>query len=116
MSKSESPIVKKSFSFAIRIIKLYQLLGDKYKEYTLGKQLLRCGTSIGANVREAQNAESKNDFIHKIGISQKETGEVIYWLELLTATGYLNKIECESMMEDANEILRIITSILVTSK
>ncbi|HTE23967.1 four helix bundle protein [Flavitalea sp.] len=69
MSESDGPIMRKSFSFGVRIINLYKILNKKYNEYTLGKQLLRCGTSIGANVREAQNAESKNDFIHKMGIA-----------------------------------------------
>ena len=82
----------------------------------LSKQLLRCGTSIGANVREAHNAESKNDFIHKMGIAQKETSEVIYWLELLKETGYLNQKEFDSIVSDANELLKIIRSIILTSK
>lgn len=82
-NKSENIILIKSFSFAVRVIKLYKILNESNKEYVLSKQLLRCGTSIGANAREAHNAESKNDFIHKMGIAQKETSEVIYWLELL---------------------------------
>ncbi|RYY20925.1 MAG: four helix bundle protein [Chitinophagaceae bacterium] len=116
MKKSEGPLLQKSFSFAVRIIRLNKVLNEKYREYILGRQLLRCGTSIGANVREAQNAESKSDFIHKIGIAQKEAGEVIYWLELLSATGYLNKIEFNSLIIDAQEISKIISSILLTSK
>jgi four helix bundle protein len=78
--------------------------------------LLRCGTSIGANVREAHNGESKSDFIHKMGIAQKEVGEVIYWLELLKETDFLNQKEFDSIIADANELLKIIRSIILTSK
>ena len=115
-NKSENIILIKSFSFAIRVVKLYKILNESNKEYVLSKQLLRCGTSIGANVREAHNAESKNDFIHKMGIAQKETSEVIYWLELLKETGYLNQKEFDSIVSDANELLKIIRSIILTSK
>lgn len=110
-------IVKnKSFNFAVRIVKLYQYLCSEKKEFVLSKQLLRCGTSIGAMVREAEHAESKQDFIHKFGIAQKEANEVVYWLELLKATDYLNEKEYESIYEEAIVILKLITSILKTSK
>tara|TARA_R110001583_G_scaffold33438_2_gene112881 strand:- start:17936 stop:18199 length:264 start_codon:yes stop_codon:yes gene_type:complete len=82
----------------------------------LSKQILRSGTSIGANVRESQNAESKADFIHKLGIAQKETDETLYWLELLEATSYLDEEEFLSMHKDANEILKLVRSIIITSK
>ncbi|MEP7374256.1 MAG: four helix bundle protein [Chitinophagaceae bacterium] len=114
--KSESIIVTKSFAFAVRIVKLYKILSEKNKEYVLSKQLLRSGTSVGANVKEAHNAKSTNDFIHKMGIAQKEAGESIYWLELLKETGYLNQKEFESIITDANELLKIIRSIILTSK
>ena len=114
--KSDNIILIKSFAFAVRIIRLYKMLNEKHKEYILSKQLLRCGTSIGANVREAHNGESKNDFIHKMAIAQKEASEVIYWLELLKETGYLNQIEFESIISDANGLLKIIRSIILTSK
>lgn len=110
-------IVKdKSFDFAIRIIKLYQYLCNEKKEFTLSKQLLRSGTSIGAMIREAEHAESKNDFIHKFAIAQKEANESVYWLELLKATDYLNEKEFENINNDAIAILKLITSILKTTK
>ncbi|MDQ1167272.1 MULTISPECIES: four helix bundle protein [unclassified Flavobacterium] len=110
-------IVKnKSFEFAIRIVKLYQYLSNDKKEFILSKQLLRSGTSIGAMIREAEHAESKSDFIHKFAIAQKEANEVIYWLELLKATDYLNQKEFENINNDAVSILKLITSIIKTSK
>lgn len=110
-------IVKdKSFDFAIRIVKLYQYLSVEKKEFTLSKQLLRSGTSIGAMIREAEHAESKNDFIHKFAIAQKEANESVYWLELLKATDYLNEKEFENINNDAIAILKLITSILKTTK
>ncbi|MEO8239295.1 MAG: four helix bundle protein [Flavobacterium sp.] len=110
-------IVKtKSFDFAIRIVKLYQYLCTEKKEFILSKQLLRSGTSIGAMIREAEHAESKNDFIHKFAIAQKEANEVVYWLELLKATDYLNEKEFENINNDATSILKLITSIIKTTK
>lgn len=106
----------KSFDFAIRIVKLYQYLNSNKKEFVLSKQLLRSGTSIGAMIREAEHAESKNDFVHKFAIAQKEANEVVYWLELLKATDYLNEKEFENINDDAIAILKLITSILKTSK
>ena len=114
--KEKSLIVKKSFGFAVRIVKLYKYLIDIKKEFILSKQLLRSGTSIGANVREAHNAESKADFVHKMGIAQKETDETIYWLELLYNTEFLTQKEFESIQMEAVEILKIIKSIILTSK
>ena len=90
--KKENVLLVKSFAFAVRIVKLYQYLVSEKKEYVLSKQLLRSGTAVGALVREAQNAESKADFIHKLGIAQKECDETIYWLELITETSYLKKM------------------------
>jgi len=82
----------------------------------MSKQLLRSGTSIGALVREAQNAESSKDFIHKLSISQKECDESIYWLELLKATEYINELEFESLNNDAIELLKMLRSSIITSK
>ena len=107
---------EKSFNFAIRIVKLYQFLQSDKKEYILSKQLLRSGTSVGAMVRESEHAESKADFIHKLAIAQKEINESIYWIELLNATDYLTKNQFESINTDAIEIIKIITSIIKTSK
>ena len=116
MSKSESIIIRKSFAFAVTIVNLYKELMAKNQNHTLSKQLLRCGTSIGANVREAHSAESKNDFIHKMGVALKETSETIYWLELLNATEYFQPGQSDPITKDANEILVIIRSIILTSK
>ncbi|HBS88450.1 MAG TPA: four helix bundle protein [Bacteroidales bacterium] len=91
MSEKKGLLVNNSFSFAIRIINLYKFLTTEKREFVLSKQILRSGTSIGALIREAQNAESKPDFIHKLGIAQKECDETSYWLELLYETEYINK-------------------------
>ena len=81
-------LANKSFSLAIEIVQLYKCLVDEKREYVMSKQLLRAGTSVGAIVRESQNAESKMDFVHKLGIAQKECDETLYWLELIQASGY----------------------------
>ena len=112
----ENIIKDKNFDFAIRIVKLYQYLSAEKKEFVLSKQLLRSGTSIGAMVREAEHAESKNDFIHKFAIAQKEANEAVYWLELLKATNYLNEKEFATINNDAISILKLITSIIKTTK
>ena len=114
--KKDNVVLDKSFRFAIRIIRLYQHLKDTKKEFVLSKQMLRSGTSIGANVREGNNAESKADFIHKLGVAQKETDETMYWLELLKETDYLSSNEFDSIHQDANELLKMIRSIIITSK
>ncbi len=112
----ENIIKKKSFDFAIRIVKLFQHLQAEKKEYVLSKQLLRSGTSVGAMVREAEHSESKADFVHKLAIAQKEINETIYWLELLNATEYLTQKEFESINTDAVEIIKLITSIIKSTK
>ncbi len=110
-------IVKiKSFTFAVRIVKLYQYLCEQKKEFILSKQLLRSGTSVGAMVREAEHGESKSDFKHKMSIAQKEINETIYWLELLKETGYLTKEQFDSINTDAVEIIKLITSIIKSTK
>ncbi len=109
-------IEKKSFDFAIRIVRLYKYLSDKKKEFVLSKQLLRSGTSIGANVAEAQQAQSKADFISKISIALKETTETKYWLRLLNATDFLSDIEIKTILADCVEIEKILTTILKSSK
>ncbi|MBL7742036.1 MAG: four helix bundle protein [Chitinophagaceae bacterium] len=102
--------------FAVRIYKLYQYLVETKKEYVLSRQVLRSGTSIGANVREAYNASSKNDFIYKLSIAQKEADETIYWLELLKEVGLLNEKEVDSIRMEATELLKIIRSSILTAK
>ena len=109
-------VKEKSFKFAIRIVKLYQYIQSEKKEYVLSKQLLRSGTSVGALVREAEHAESKADFIHKMAIAQKEINESIYWLELLRETNYLSIEQFESINIDAIEMIKLITSIIKTTK
>ena len=116
MSEKKSILKVKSFAFAVRIIKIYQYLTETKKEFVLSKQLLRSGTAIGALVREAQNAESTKDFVHKLGISQKECDESIYWLELLKETAYLNEQEFESMNNEAIELLKMLRSSIITTK
>ena len=101
---------------AVRIVNLYKFLCEEKKEYILSKQLLRSGTSVGANIAESQNAQSNSDFVSKLSISRKELSETIYWLKVLNRTDYLNKNEFESIYSDANELYRIISSIIKTSE
>jgi len=113
---SKSIIKDKSFKFAVRIVNLYKYLCETKKEFVLSKQMLRSGTSIGANVRESLNAESTADFIHKLAISQKESDETLYWIELLKETEYLSENEFLSIHSDCAELLKIIKSIIITTK
>jgi len=112
----ENVVKNKSFSFAVRIVRLSQFLRDQKSEYVLSKQLLRSGTSVGALIREAEHAESKSDFRHKMGVAQKEMNESLYWLELLKETDYLTQKEFDSIYEDAIEIIKLLTTILKSSK
>ena len=111
-----SIIEAKSFDFAVRIVKLYQYLCEEKKEFVLSKQLLRSGTSIGANVSETENAQSKADFISKMNIALKEANETQYWLRLLYSTDYLSDKEFESINADITELIAILTSICKTAK
>ena len=108
-------IKEKSFLFAIEIVGLYKVLAER-KEFVLSKQVLRSGTSIGANIREAEHAQSKADFIHKLSISLKESNETEYWLDLLYETKYINQIEFENIKPKIIELLKLLTSIINTSK
>ena len=108
---SENIIETKSFDFAVRIVGLYKHLTQEKKEFVMAKQLLRCGTSIGANVAEAEKGQSKADFNAKMNIAMKEANETYYWLRLLRRTDYLNEKEFLSMEKDIREILAIITAI-----
>ena len=108
----ESIIGEKSMAFAIRIVKLYQYLSEEKREYVISNQLLRSGTSIGANTRESKNAQSKNDFISKLNIALKEADETEYWLELLYRTDYLEEKEFNSIYKDNAELIKILTSII----
>ena len=112
----ENVLKGKSFDFALRIVKLYKYLQEEKKEYIMSKQLMRSGTSVGAMVREAEFAESKSDFVHKMAIAQKETNETLYWLELLDASEYLTSQQFESINTDAIEMIKLITSSIKTTK
>jgi four helix bundle protein len=114
---AERNVIKdKSFRFALRIVKLYQYLKDDKKEYVLSKQVLRSGTAIGALVRESQHAESKADFIHKLSIALKEANETEYWIELLFQSGFLEEKSYQSIHIDIEELLKLLTSIVRTTK
>ena len=106
----------KSFHFAIRIVNLYKYLCAEKKEYVLSKQLLRSGTSIGANITESQQAQSRPDFISKLSIALKETSECKYWLRLLQATNYLDYSEFDSLFSDCVELEKLLVAILRTTK
>jgi four helix bundle protein len=112
----ENIINIKSFNFAIRTIKLYQYLIKTHKEYTLSKQILKSGTSIGANVEEATGGTSKKDFVNKLSIAYKEARETHYWLRLLKETDYLNIQMFKSLENDSLELCKILFSIIRTSK
>ena len=112
---SENVVLDKSKIFAVRVINLYKYLNDKKYEYVLSKQLLRSGTSIGANVREAHNSQSKKEFIAKMNIALKEASETECWLELLNETNYLSAEEFQSIYDDCNEINRLLISIIKSS-
>jgi len=118
MMKSGNEILDLSFSFAVRIVNLYKYLNDEKKEYVLSRQLLRSGTSIGANVTESQDAQSRKDFVSKLSISLKEAKETRYWIKLLIATNYLpeNHKNVLSIQNDLDSIIKLLTSILKSTK
>ena len=116
MMKKENVIQVKTYAFAVRVVRLYQYLVKSKSEYVLSKQLLRSGTSIGANVEEAIGGQSDKDFFAKMTIAYKEARETHYWLRLLTDTSYLSNEESESLLSDIEEILKIIGSIQKTMK
>ena len=109
-------VEKKSFHFAVRIEKLCKMISEDRKEYALSKQLLRSGTSIGANVSEAEMGQTKADFYAKMSIALKEANETYYWLRLLHETEYLTDKEFESIANDATELISILVSICKTKK
>ena len=109
-------IKEKSFNFALRSIKLYKYLVEEKKEYILSKQLLRSGTSVGALIRESEQAESKADFIHKLAISLKEANESEYWIELLFHSEFIDEKSYNSILSDLKELLKLLTSIIKTTK
>ncbi|MES2836669.1 MAG: four helix bundle protein [Bacteroidota bacterium] len=113
---SDSIVKIKSFELAISGVNFYKYLVSEKKEFVMSKQFLRSITSVGANVREAVNAQSKLDFIHKLAIAQKECDESIYWLELLKATDYITENDFDKINTKAVEVLKIIRSISITTK
>jgi len=112
----ESVLKDNSFKFSIVIIKLYKNLVETKKEFVLSKQILKSGTSIGAMIREAQNAESRNDFIHKLAIAQKECDETMYWLELLKESHYVELNEFYTIHDSASSLLKMLRSSILTAK
>ena len=112
----DSIVGEKSLAFAKRVAKCYRFLLDKKKESILSKQILRSGTSIGANIREGLYAQSRKDFISKMNIALKEAGETDYWLEVIHSAKYLTETEYESMKNDNDELIKLLTSIIKTTK
>ncbi|MGV3610733.1 MAG: four helix bundle protein [Fluviicola sp.] len=113
---AENIIQKKSFEFAINIVETYKYLADEKKEFVLSKQLLRSGTSIGANVSEAARGQSTKDFVYKLQISRKEANETLYWLNLLQATNFIQSENSEKLIKQCDELLRILTTIIKTTE
>lgn len=112
----EDPLKEKTLILAIRIVRLCKYLREKKKEYTISGQIIRSGTNPGAMVREAKNAESAKDFVHKLGVAQKETAETQFWLELLYETDYITKKEFDSLYALTKEIMRLLRSSILTKK
>lgn len=112
----KSIIGDKSFAFAVRIVRMYKDISENKKEYVLTKQLLRSGTSIGANIQEGLQGVSPKDFQHKLSISLKEAEETMYWLRLMKETDYMDEIAYNSISADCHELIKILTAILKTSR
>ncbi|HEY8688801.1 MAG TPA: four helix bundle protein [Chitinophagaceae bacterium] len=114
--RKKNILKEKTFAFAVRIIKLYKYLKSNHNEYILSKQIIRSGTSIGALIRESENAESKKNFIHKLNISLKETDETQYWLELLYETEFITKKMFDSINSDVEELIKMLVASVKTTK
>lgn len=112
----QSIIKEKSYQFAIRIVKFYVFLKDEKREFVLSKQVLRSGTSIGAMVEEALQAESSSVFIHKLSIANKEANETRYWIKLLKDTDFIDSTEAKSLINDCEELIKMLVSIIKTTK
>ncbi len=112
----DSVLRVKSYQFALRVVKLARHLGEEKREFILSKQILRSGTSIGANVEEASQAQSKPDFIHKLSIAHKEAFETNYWLRLLRDSEYLNPNLSQSLIDDCEELHKLLTASIKTAK
>lgn len=116
MPTSKSILQDKSFTLALGVIRIYKFLFETKREYVMSKQLLRSGTAVGALVREARNGESRKDFIHKLGIAQKECDETLYWLELLEASEYLDQAQKKTVYEETEQVLKMIKSSIITTR
>ena len=116
LKMKENKVSVKSLAFAIRVVKLYKYLAETKKEYVLSKQMLRAGTAIGALIREAEHGQSKADFLSKMNIALKEANETLYWLILLKETDYLNANEFNSVYADCEELVKMLASIVKTTK
>jgi four helix bundle protein len=115
VTMEQNPVVDKSFRFAVRIVNLYKYMIREHKEYVLSKQILRCGTSIGANIAEGQRGQSKADFAAKMNIALKEANETEYWLRLLHETDYLSKEQYKSLHTDIHELISLLMAICRTA-
>lgn len=116
MTRKDNSIAEKSMAFAVRIVGLFRYLTEKKRENVMSKQVLRSGTSIGANVREANSAQSKADFISKMSVALKECDETGYWLELLVRTNFLSQEEYLSIETDCRELFAVLTAILKSAR
>ena len=116
LAMKENILKTKSFNFAVRIVKLYKFLKKEHNEFILSQQIVRSGTSIGALIREAEHGESLKDFIHKLTIGLKEAHESKYWLDLLFATDFITKKMYDSINNDCEELLKLLTASVKTSK
>ena len=116
MERRENIVMVKSYAFALRTIDIYKILINSKKEFVMSKQLLRSGTAVGALIKESEHAQSKADFLNKINIALKEANETIYWLQLLKDSNYLSKDEFDSVHPQNEELLRLLISIVKTTK
>ena len=114
--KNNNIVKEKSYRFALRVIKAYKFLSDEKREFVLSKQMLRSGTAIGALIREAEQAQSRADFVHKMNISLKEANETAYWLMLLKDSEYIDEESFMSIHKDCDELIRLLVSIVKTTK
>ena len=113
--KTENAIQDKSYKFALRIVKLYKFLCEEKREFTLSKQIVRSGTSVGANVEEGVGAFSKKDFRYKLSVAYKEARETKFWIKLLSDSGFIDHKLANSLLDDCEELLKILGAILVTT-
>ena len=112
----ENPVREKSFAFALRVVNLAKYLEREEKEFVLSRQVLRSGTAIGALIREAEHAESRADFIHKMNIALKEANETLYWLELLHRGEYIDEQSFKSIRSDSEELIKLLVAIVKSAK